>query len=280
MVFSLAATPVNPWLEGSDLNTIANEGSAEQQDSSGPPKAALDVVVTNIFTKVQQLWNGGDFVFAVANMRSVYQRFKKEGGTGAVTPASLGTVLPDPFYAKPVSKLFARGVVFVTGSQGLGSTGPSGRISSGSSNSAAAAAAAAAAVPTTWTRRVGLLDAQARRCGEVSLVFEYAGTVAAGAAGAAEGGGGDAADKSAGSTSSGSGSGSGDGSGGGGGGNGPKHRLRVTVEKITLCSVRPEEEQTKNLDVIANSERLRLALRVVRDEAFGVLCVGGREGAS
>jgi hypothetical protein len=34
------------------------------------------VVVTNIFTKVQQLWNAGDFVVAVASMRAVYQRLK------------------------------------------------------------------------------------------------------------------------------------------------------------------------------------------------------------
>jgi len=119
VVFSLASTSVAPWIEGSDLVAIANQGSAEQVEEAGSmPKATLNVVVTNLFTKVQQLWNAGDFVFAVANMRAVYQKFK-EGDGNVLTPSSLGTVMYDPFYSKPKPQLCARGVVFVSGTQGL-----------------------------------------------------------------------------------------------------------------------------------------------------------------
>lgn len=47
-------------------------------------------------------------MMAVGNMRGVYQRFK-DNGENTVTPASLGTVIPDPFYKKPTAALFARG---------------------------------------------------------------------------------------------------------------------------------------------------------------------------
>lgn len=73
---------------------------------------------------------------------------------------------------------------------------------------------------------MGLLDAQARRCGDVHLAFEYLGK---GSTGAKAG----------------------------------KHLLRVGAEELCLCSVRDEELEVKELDIATKSESLTLALRLV-----------------
>ena len=83
-----------------------------------------------------------------------------------------------------------------------------------------------APLPKKWKRHVGLLDAQARRCGDVHLAFEYLGK---GSTGAKAG----------------------------------KHLLRVGAEELCLCSVRDEELEVKELDIATKSESLTLALRLV-----------------
>ena len=268
------------------------------------------------------MWNGVVPLCVRSFFR--YQRFK-DGGADTVTPASLGTVMEDPFYAAPEPTLFARGVVFVAGTQGLDG------LTSGTGEEPATGPV------SQWTRHVGLLDAQARRCGDARLQFEYVhGTKAhqstpkhshrttvprylttmnvVGCAAIIVGGnfvftvatsvasfgvsgcvstmracmcaiastdvfvfvwcGGryfgrtdDSCEDEANEA---------DGGGGGGGAApvlGPQHRLRIMVAELTLCNVRDTETQEKNLDVIKNSSKLDVALRVVRYTALGV-CAG------
>ena len=115
--------------------------------------------------------------------------------------------------------VFLLGIVFVTGTQGLLDVNP--------------------ASPIRWKRHVGLLDAQARRCGDVTLQFEYFGKSVA------ESIGDDDEAKSADNAV-------------------PLHRVRIAVEQLTLCSTRDAEEAARTLDAINNSHSLDLSLRLVR----------------
>lgn len=116
--------------------------------------------------------------------------------------------------------MFLLGIVFVTGTQGLLDVNPTS--------------------PIRWIRHVGLIDAQARRCGDVTLQFEYFGKSVA------EPNGDDDEAKNDDDNAE------------------PLHRVRIAVEKLTLCSTRDAEESARTLDAINNSHSLDLSLRLVR----------------